>query len=179
MVLRPNPLGWKGCCSNRPNEGETPSFVEFDCADFRKKKRREGHNMLSNRPVVVMELPEQLALQQVKNFLRELEPILESPRPRIVLDCSQVRRLDSTGVEMLLQCLEEAMKRDGDLKLAAVTPESAVILELMRVDRMFEVFASSDEAVRSFHAILPEVPPQEVPWYAGVPGEFGFLKQVS
>jgi anti-anti-sigma factor len=135
--------------------------------------------MLSNRPVIVMELPEQLSLAEVKNFLQELEPVLESPRPRIVLDCSQVRHMDSAGVEMLLQCMEEAMKRDGDLKLAAVSPESAVILELMRVDRVFEVFETSDEAVRSFHATPVEVLPQSAPWYAGMPGDLGILKQAG
>jgi anti-anti-sigma factor len=136
--------------------------------------------MLSNRPVVVMELPEQLGLGQVKTFLQELDPILEAPRPRIVLDCSHVRRLDSAGVAMLLQCMEEAMKRDGDLKLAAVSPGSAVILEMMRVDSMFEVFATADEAVRSFHAIPIEVLPETAAaWYAGMPGELGILKQAS
>ena len=135
--------------------------------------------MLSNRPVVVMELPEQFSLDQVKNFLQELEPFLDSPRPRIVLDCSQVRHLDSAGVEMLLQCMEEAMKRDGDLKLAAVSPESAVILELMRVDRVFEVFGTSEEAVRSFQPTLSEVLPQAAPWYTDMPGDLGILKQAS
>ena len=135
--------------------------------------------MLTNGPVVVMQLPEQLNLDGVRSFLPELEPLLEGHRPRIVLDCSQVRYLDSAGVEMMLQCLEEAMKRDGDLKLAALSPESEVILELMRVARVFEAFVTSDEAVRSFNAVPAEAVAQETPWVAGVFGELGALKQAS
>jgi len=75
--------------------------------------------MSTNRPVVVMQVPEQLNLEQVPSFLQELAPLLESHRPRIVLDCSQVRYIDVAGIEMLLHSLEEAMKRDGDLKLAS------------------------------------------------------------
>jgi len=119
--------------------------------------------MLTNGPVVVMQLPEQLNMEGVRNFLPELEPLLECHRPRIVFDCSQVRYLDSAGVEMMLHCLEEAMKRDGDLKLAALSPESEVILELMRVARVFEAFATSEEAVRSFSAVPSEAAPQETP----------------
>ena len=93
--------------------------------------------MLTSGPVVVMQVPEQLNGESVRDFMQELGPLLESHRPRIVLECSQVRCMDSAGVEMLLQCLEEALKRDGDLKLAALSPESEVILELMRVARVF------------------------------------------
>ena len=42
-------------------------------------------------------------------------------------------------------------KQNGDLKLAAIPPASAVILELTRVDRLFEIFATVSEAVDSFY----------------------------
>src|SRR5258708_28125636 len=111
--------------------------------------------MVSGGAVVVMEVPEQLKRQEVGPFLDELQPLLESDRPRVVLDCSQVQHMDSAGVEMLLHCMQEAMKRDGDLKLAAISPEAAVILELMRGDRLFEIFNTPHEAVQSFHGIPP------------------------
>ncbi len=123
--------------------------------------------MYSKGPVIVMELPERLDQAEVRAFLDGLNPLLEIDRPRVVLDCSKVQHIDSAGVDSLLHCLEEAMKRDGDLKLAAVTPASAVILELMRVDRLFEVFDTCEEAASSFHAFAPPVPPSTRPWYAG------------
>jgi hypothetical protein len=58
------------------------------------------------------------------------------------------------------------MKRDGDLKLAAVSPASAIVLELMRVDRLFEVFDTTDEATRSFQVFAPVAAPQSQPWYS-------------
>ena len=135
--------------------------------------------MSNNRPVVVMQVPEYLNISQVPVFSQELEPLLEPHRPRIVLDCSQVRGIDSAGIEMLLNCLEEAMKRDGDLKLADVSKEAQVILELMRVDRVFEMFPTCEEAVRSFNAIPVEAVPQDAPWYSSVFDDLGYLKQAS
>jgi anti-sigma B factor antagonist len=135
--------------------------------------------MSVSRPVVVMQLPEQLNQDSVPGFVCELEPLLESHRPRVVLDCSLVRSIDGAGVEMMLACLEETMKRDGDLKLCAVSPELEVILELMRVDRVFEVFATAPEAARSFSAIPADALPQDAPWYATAFGELGTLKQAS
>jgi anti-sigma B factor antagonist len=135
--------------------------------------------MSNNRPVVVMQMPEHLVLDQIPAFKQDLAPLLESHRPRVVLDCSQVRYIDSAGIEMLLHCLEEAMKRDGDLKLADVSKEAEVILELMRVDRVFEIFATADDAVRSFNAVPAEAIPQDAPWYSTVFGDLGILKQAS
>jgi anti-anti-sigma factor len=135
--------------------------------------------MLTSGPVIVMQLPEQLNAGEIPKFMEELSPLLESNRPRIVLECSQVSSMDSAGVEMLLHCLEEALKRDGDLKLAALSPEAAVILELMRVARVFETFPTSEEAVRSFNAIPADAVSQSAPWYSAMFGDLGALKQAS
>ena len=80
---------------------------------------------------------------------------------------------------MLLHCLEEALKRDGDLKLAALSPQADVILEIMRVARVFEAFRTSEEAVRSFTTVPEDAVGQATPWYATVFGELGVLKQAG
>lgn len=114
--------------------------------------------MTPQRPVVVKQLPVQLKLGQVQSFLREVNPILNGDRPCLVFDFSRVNQMDSAGVDMLLHCMEQAMKRNGDLKLAAVPPGSAVILELTRVDRLFEVFDTVSEAVDSFYGFAIPTP---------------------
>src|SRR5579864_5185115 len=129
--------------------------------------------MYPSRPVIVMQAPASLNQSEAEKFFLEMKPLLEVERPRLVLDCSEIQEMDSAGVETLLRCMEEAMKRDGDLKLAAIAPASAIVLEMMRADRLFEVFNSSEEAVRSFHA-LPAYgpPPQDQIWIDPAAGEF-------
>jgi anti-sigma B factor antagonist len=125
--------------------------------------------MHSNGPVIVMELPERLNQVEGEKFFSELQPLLENDRPRVVLDCSQVRNMDSAGIEVLLRSMGEAMKRDGDMKLAALSPAAATILELMRVDRLFEIFDTPEEAARSFHAPAAAEDSgdsQNMPWYS-------------
>jgi anti-sigma B factor antagonist len=103
--------------------------------------------------VVVKRLPEQLKLGQIHLFLDEIGPLFQRNRPCIVFDFCRVSQMDSAGVEVLLCCMEEAMKRNGDLKLAAVPPASAIILELTRVDRLFEIFDTVEDAVNSFYGV--------------------------
>ena len=114
--------------------------------------------------VVVMELPQELNREQAHNLLEELQALLEGERPRLVLECSRVQHMDSAGVEMLLHCMQEAMKRDGDLKLAAVSPAAWAFMELLRVDRLFEVFETEREAVQSFGFRSYAIPQSESPY---------------
>lgn len=109
---------------------------------------------------IVKQLPVRVDLNHSRELFRELQPLLDQNRPCLVFDLSAVLYLDSAGVEILLRCTEEAMKRNGDIKLAAVSPQAAVILELTRVDRLFEIFEDPADAVESFqrfpvHAFQP------------------------
>ena len=107
--------------------------------------------MTTCRSVSVKQLPGIVSHNEAQEVLREVASILEIDRPCLVFDFSEVQRMDSAGVEMLLRCMEEAMKRNGDVKLAAVSPSVAVILELTRVDRLFEIYERVADAVESFH----------------------------
>ncbi len=100
-------------------------------------------------------MPERLNSPAAKKFLNEVEPFLRSDRPQLVFDLSQVKQMDAAGVDMLLHCLNETMKRDGDVKLASLSPQAAVVLEMTRTERLFEVYQNSTDAVRSFSSFLP------------------------
>jgi len=71
-------------------------------------------------------------------------------RACIVLDCCNVRQMDRPFLNLLLGCLEEAMKRNGDVKLAAVSSHAKLALKQNGAHRLFEVFDTNTEAVRSF-----------------------------
>lgn len=113
--------------------------------------------METSRPVIVKRIPERLNMKQARKFHQEVRPFLLSDRPQLVFDLSQVRQLDAAGIDMLLDCMTEAMRRDGDLKLAALSPQAAVILELTRTDRLFEIYENSTDAARSYSSFLPNM----------------------
>ena len=108
--------------------------------------------MSFHRPVVIMEMPERLVAREAESFMQEFAPLLECEQPRIVFDFSGVRNVDRAGAGMVLHCLREAMQRDGELKLAGLSPEAEVALEFMRKPGVLQTFLSSDEAVRSFRS---------------------------
>ena len=116
----------------------------------------------SSRPVVVKRVPERVNARTAREFLREVEPLLSIDRPQLVFDLSDVLQLDAAGVEMLLRCMSEAHKRDGDLKLASPSPQASVVLELTRTERLFEIYETSTDAARSFSGFLPNAMRQQL-----------------
>jgi len=111
--------------------------------------------METSRPVVVKRMPEKVNQRESRKFLQDVQPFLKADRPQLVFDLSLVKQLDAAGVEMLLHCVSEVMKRDGDLKLASLSQQAAMVLELTRTDRLFEIYDNSTEAARSFSGFLP------------------------
>ena len=125
--------------------------------------------MGTSRPVIVKRMPDRINLQQARDFQREVQPLLRSDRPQLVFDFSAVRRMDAAGVDMLLECMSEVMKHDGDLKLAALSAQAAVVLELTRADRLFEIYETVSDAVRSFSGFLPNAMRKYAEWGVTAP----------
>ena len=121
---------------------------------------------MQKRSVVVKQLPATLTGKQEKSFLRELEASMNAERPYLVLDCSRIGTMDSSVIHLLLCCLEEALKRNGDIKLSAIPASSVAILEQTGVNRLFDIFESTDAAVTGFHqpqrAMIAQAPVLDV-----------------
>ncbi len=94
-------------------------------------------------------------LKNARSFLQEVEPFLIADRPQLVFDMSLVKHIDAAGVDVLLHCMREVIKRDGDVKLASLSPQAAVVLELTRTGRLFEIYDNSTQAAKSFSSFLP------------------------
>ncbi|HZC42633.1 MAG TPA: STAS domain-containing protein [Acidobacteriaceae bacterium] len=108
---------------------------------------------ISQRAVAVMQLPEIRSPKQVKTFFRDMQRCIDAERPFVVLDCSNLRHLDKSGVHLLLCCLEEAMKRNGDLKLAGLHASAETALATFGAYRLFDIHDTTASAVSSFHRI--------------------------
>jgi anti-sigma B factor antagonist len=87
-------------------------------------------------------------IQDVKG---ELAEVLQ-PGAKLVLDLSQVRFVDSSGLGLLLSSLRQVHKTGGHLKLSGMTKSVRALFDLVRMDRVFEIYATCEDAERSFEA---------------------------
>jgi anti-anti-sigma factor len=111
------------------------------------------------RTVRVHQIPEKITQNEEKLFLRDLQAYFDSERPKIVLDCSRIESMDTATIRLLLSCLELVMKRNGDVRLAALDSADEASLRSAGIKRLFETYKTTAEAVNSFHqrpaSVLP------------------------
>lgn len=70
---------------------------------------------------------------------------------RFVVDLSEVTFLDSAGMAVLVTLLKRARTGGGNVRLVWPQEEAATrILRLTRFDRVFDMAASVDDALRAF-----------------------------
>jgi len=60
--------------------------------------------------------------------------------------------VDSSGLGTLVKALKLARAKGGDVKLAGLKPEVKKVLELTRLDRIFDIFPSENHAIESILA---------------------------
>lgn len=115
------------------------------------------------RSVSIRQLPEHVSGVSGRNFYKDLETCLNIERPALVFDCSMTRSLDGSAIHLLLCCLEEAMKRNGDVRLAALRPAAKAALKAAEVESLFQCYETIGDAVESFHKPRLDFIPREQP----------------
>lgn len=90
-----------------------------------------------------------LDITNLKQWKREIHRLIR-PGARIVVDLSRVRSVDSAACGALLSAYRGLAEVGGELKLCGATRSVRALFELVRLHRVFEIFNTRDEAIRSF-----------------------------
>lgn len=83
-------------------------------------------------------------------FKKTVSRLLEEGKVRLVVDCSALRYVDSSGLGSLVRALTTSQHEGGRTKLLGVPATLRKLLELTRLDTVFETFENRDQAVSSF-----------------------------
>jgi anti-sigma B factor antagonist len=116
---------------------------------------------LRQRDVVVRQIPEGTNGAQLRMFMRECEDSMSVDRPCLVLDCSKLVDVDRDAIRLLLNCLEHAIKRNGDVRLACLTSGARSTLQSFGVSSLFEIYGSTAEAINSFYSCPASLSPRD------------------
>ena len=71
------------------------------------------------------------------------------PGECIVLDLEKLVNIDSFGLDALLAMAQKALDNNSVIKLARVSPDMQIVLDITRVYRVFEIYPTIEEAVAS------------------------------
>ena len=86
-------------------------------------------------------------------FRSRIADLLSADKPRLIINLEQVTQVDTSGLTALVTTHLTAAKRGGALKLVNPTGRIRELLGITRLDTLFEVFDSEDEAIASFDSL--------------------------
>ncbi|WP_448375553.1 STAS domain-containing protein [Fervidobacterium sp.] len=81
---------------------------------------------------------------EVKKFLKDA--ITETKLTKVVLDMSEVNYIDSAGLGSLVALYKDARMAEKELVLAALKQTVMRIFEMTRLDRVFKIVQTVEEA---------------------------------
>jgi anti-sigma B factor antagonist len=87
---------------------------------------------------------------RVSDLKSTLQEILSHGGVNIIFDFDGLKAIDSRGLGFLISVQKELRLRSGRMVMIHLTAQFAALLELTKLNRIFEVFLDMETAKRSF-----------------------------
>ncbi len=85
------------------------------------------------------------------NLLNErIHQFLDENKTRFILDMANVNVMTSSGLGIIISALTAARNQMGDIKLANLPEKIRHILDITKLDRVFEIYDTVESAQKSF-----------------------------
>ena len=87
---------------------------------------------------------------ETDNLHDEIRSLLGNKVKKIVIDLNGVNWMNSMGVGSLMRSYTTVRNAEGDLRLSRLTDKARSIFVMTQLIRVFKIFESVDEAVKSY-----------------------------
>lgn len=81
-------------------------------------------------------------------FKAAIFPILDDHK-QVILDLAKLAFIDSSGCGTLLSCYNRMKSNNGKLKIFGVQEQVLQVFDLIRIDRIIDIFETKDAALES------------------------------
>jgi len=102
--------------------------------------------------VIVVDPVGRLTLSDSRTQLRDLIHILtNNGHKKFLLNLAGVDYMDSDGMGELVRCYSVVRQRGGQMKLARLNQRVANLLQITRLNTLFEIYSEEQVALQTFH----------------------------
>ncbi len=89
--------------------------------------------------------------ENAKLFREKLYELINQNKKNLVVDMSDVKFVSSTGIGILISGYTTLKNAGGDLKLAHISDKVQGVLNITKLNQIFNIYNNVDEAVKSFN----------------------------
>ncbi len=108
-------------------------------------------NIRKDGDVSIVDLSGKITIGEGDVVLRDkVTDLLELDERKILLNLEKVSYMDSAGIGELVACYKRAKEKDGTVKLLNPSGKVYDLLQLTKLEEVFETYKDESEAVSSF-----------------------------
>lgn len=93
----------------------------------------------SENDIEFVRLPKKMLMADAKQTKKFLHSLIGRARPRLALDMSAVEYIDSSGLAVLVNCLQTSRRKSGDVCLFGMQDTVRTLFELTRLHNVFPI----------------------------------------
>ena len=86
-------------------------------------------------------------------FVADLEKLVDAGIRKIIVDCGGLDHISSFGISVLLRVHRRLARHGGDVKLAGIRAGLVRLLQIARVDAMFDIYPDVNRARLAFRPV--------------------------
>lgn len=104
---------------------------------------------------VILDVEGQVTFETGQGLREQLEVAMEKAEIAVLINLQGVHYLDSSGIAVLVEGLKATQAGKVAFGLFGLTPSVRNVIELVRLDKILNLYADEDEALRELACPLP------------------------
>ena len=109
-----------------------------------------GFEVKKEGDVTVLDVEGQLIVGNRQELKQKVLDELEGGERRFLIDFEDTGYIDSSGLGVLVSLSKKIREQGGELRLANLNEDLRTLFELTKLDTLFQIADSRDEALSSF-----------------------------
>ena len=111
------------------------------------------HLVIAREPVVTIALYGELIDRSEGNeFMHVIDTMMEEGHNKFILELSELKYMNSTGLNILINLLTKTRKNGGDLVISGISKKVKELLIITKLNSVFTVTDTTEEAVARFNS---------------------------
>jgi len=101
----------------------------------------------TDQNIKVIQLPKRILMADAKQTKKSLHNFLNKKQPRLAIDMRDVEFIDSSGLAVLVNCLQTCRRKSGDVCLFGMKDTVQALFELTRLHTVFPIEPRQQDAI--------------------------------
>jgi len=107
-------------------------------------------NLEKKGEVSVFKVTGDIDIESAPQVKKTFDKAITSASKQVVINLQEVSYVDSSGLATLVEILKNMRSHGGKLKLANLSAKVKGLFEITKLDKLFDITQSEEEAINSF-----------------------------